>query len=113
MFRTSVRMEEVDLNIELAPNRHTTFFFRAQNAGENDEISPHDELVVDRSLTAHSGDLVIAYDTEEFYVMRYPLPSEYKLWGPITYKIQKLKNIKTLQDIRIEKLEAQRDKEQS
>ncbi len=53
----------------LMPHPESTFFFRAQsNALQASGIFKNDLLIVDRSLTPHSGQVVIAYLRDEFVV---------------------------------------------
>ncbi|MFT4186792.1 MAG: hypothetical protein QM613_06165 [Micrococcaceae bacterium] len=91
MFRTNVRIDEIDLNRELAPNKHTTFFFRATGEVESAEVANGDELVVDKAVAPKNGDPVIAHDDEEFFIMRYPLPNGYYFWGTIVYRIHAMR----------------------
>lgn len=100
----------IDLNEELISHPSSTFFARVSgdsmiNAG----IYPDDILIVDKSLEAKSGDIVIAIIEGEFLVKRYIkqankiiLKSEnlnyknivvntddFSLWGVVTYSIRK------------------------
>ncbi|MBU6468688.1 MAG: DNA polymerase V [Betaproteobacteria bacterium] len=55
----------------LMPHPESTFFFRAQSqALEASGIFKNDLLIVDRSATPHSGQVVIAYLRNEFLVRR-------------------------------------------
>ena len=55
----------------LMPHPESTFFFRAQsNALQASGIVKEGLLVVDRTLTPHSGQVVVAYLRDEFVVRR-------------------------------------------
>ncbi|WP_219702759.1 S24 family peptidase [Marinomonas lutimaris] len=60
----------LDLNALCIPNPAATFFVRAQGEPmEREDIHSGDVLVVDRSLTARHGDIVIAFEHGKMAVM--------------------------------------------
>jgi DNA polymerase V len=62
--------KSLDLNALCIPNPATTFFVRAQGEPmEREDIQTGDVLVVDRSLTARHGDIVIAFEHGKMAVM--------------------------------------------
>lgn len=62
----------IDLNNELIKNKPSTFFFKVNNeAMAGFEIHIGDILIVDRSLTAKNGYLVIAVVDGELLVRKY------------------------------------------
>lgn len=62
--------KSVDLNALCIPNPAATFFVRAQGEPmEREDIHSGDVLVVDRSLTARHGDIVIAFEHGKMAVM--------------------------------------------
>jgi DNA polymerase V len=76
--------ETLDLNTHLIQHKESTFFVRAQ--GESMlgvGIYPGDILIVDRSVTAKSGKIVIAVVDSEFTVKRL-----HKYKGKITLKAE-------------------------
>ncbi|WP_410211556.1 LexA family protein [Aquirhabdus sp.] len=59
----------IDLNKHLIKNKKSTFIVRVNSMSMRDAgISIDDELVVDRSITAECGDVVIALINNEFTV---------------------------------------------
>ncbi len=101
----------LDLNELLIPHPAATFFVRAQGESMSGAgIQDGDLLVVDRSLDAHSNDIVIATLEGEFTVKRFvkrsgtiqllpankaypPLTIEpdrdFAIWGVVTYVVHK------------------------
>jgi DNA polymerase V len=76
--------ETLDLNTHLIQHKESTFFVKAQ--GESmlgAGIYPGDILIVDRSVTARSGKIVIAVVDSEFTVKRL-----HKYKGKITLKAE-------------------------
>ena len=104
--------ESIDLNRELIRHKETTFLARVNgdsmiHAG----IFDGDLVVIDKSITAHSGDLVVAFLDGEFTLKEYrhdeanhcgwlvpannlypPLQvtaeNEFLIWGVVTYAIK-------------------------
>lgn len=103
--------KHLDLNEHLISNQTATFFVRASgNSMIGANINDHDILIVDRSLTAGNGSIVIAALDGELTVKRLkirqgklflvPENSEYpefeihedssfEIWGVVTYIIHK------------------------
>lgn len=103
----------IDLNRELVTNPDATFYARVKGRSMQEAgIHPGDVLVVDRSLTAQHGDIVVAYLNGEFTVKRFTLsgtacillpankdfPSipvdendEFRIWGVVTYVIKHMR----------------------
>ena len=74
----------LDLNSHLIHNRESTFFVRAQGESMIDAgIYPGNILIVDRSISAKSGKIVIAIIDGEFTVKRL-----HKYRGKITLKAE-------------------------
>lgn len=72
---------ELDLNDHLIHNPASTFFVRAIGDSMRDAgIYPNDLLVVDLSLKAVDGSIVIAILDNEFTVKRLKIESNKKLW---------------------------------
>lgn len=66
-----VPFEPYDLGAKLIPNPASTFFIRVTGESMRDAgIFPDDVLIVDRSLEAQSGDVVVAAINGEFTVKR-------------------------------------------
>ena len=66
-----VPFEPYDLGAKLIPNPQSTFFIRVTGESMRDAgIFPDDVLIVDRSLDAHNGDVVVAAVNGEFTVKR-------------------------------------------
>ena len=66
-----VPFEPYDLGAKLIPNPASTFFIRVTGESMRDAgIFPDDVLIVDRSLEARSGDVVVAAINGEFTVKR-------------------------------------------
>lgn len=62
----------IDLNEQLIMNKPATFFFRMNStAMENASIHPGDVLVVDRSIKASNGKIIVAAVNGELLVRRY------------------------------------------
>lgn len=99
----------IDLNEHLIRNRPATFLVRvAGDSMINAGISDGDELIVDRSLEAGDGNVVIAVIDGEMTVKRlhfgahgpelhpanptYPIlhPSELQIWGVVTRCLHRL-----------------------
>ncbi|EFU82311.1 peptidase S24-like protein [Mobiluncus holmesii ATCC 35242] len=100
---------DIDLNEHLIRNRPATFLVRvAGDSMINAGISDGDELIVDRSLEASEGNVVIAIIDGEMTVKRlhfgthgpelhpanptYPIlhPSELQIWGVVTRCLHRL-----------------------
>ena len=102
----------IDLNEQLVRNKPATFFFRMSGEAMSDAgIHNGDILVVDRSIKAVSGKVVIANLNGEMLVRRFEqtfnkirlVPdtsrlaaievdpfSEFSVWGVVTYAIHQL-----------------------
>ncbi|MGB8190485.1 MAG: translesion error-prone DNA polymerase V autoproteolytic subunit [Chitinophagaceae bacterium] len=64
--------ERIDLGKYLMPHPSATFLFRSQGVSMDDAYIPHDAiLVVDRSIKAKHGHIVVAVVDGEFTVRRY------------------------------------------
>ena len=62
----------IDLNDQLIMNKAATFFFRMNSdAMENASIYPGDVLIVDRSVKASNGKIIVAAVNGELLVRRY------------------------------------------
>jgi len=103
---------KLSLDKLLVHNKEATFFVRAEGEAMRDACIQHgDLLVVDRSLTPISGNIVIAVDDGELIVRRYVQREsrvvlapenpafkelefkdgqELKIWGVVTSLIKKL-----------------------
>lgn len=103
--------EDLDLNELVVKHPTATFFVRVEGESMRDAaISPGDILVVDRSLEAKTGKIIIARLDGEFTVKRlqikgsritlqsenalYPAievdaGSDFQVWGVVTYVIHK------------------------
>ena len=67
-----VPFEPYDLGAKLIPNPASTFFIRVTGESMRDAgIFPDDVLIVDRSLEASNGDVVVAAINGEFTVKRF------------------------------------------
>ena len=99
----------IDLNQQLIRNKSATFFFRMNNDAMNDAgIFKGDILIVDRSVKAISGKVIVAVLNGEFLVRRLQThikgvtllagnkkygdilldeDSNYAAWGTVTYCI--------------------------
>ena len=85
----------IDLNLILTKNRDATFFVRIKGDGwHNHSIYDKDVLIVDRSLKAVSGKLVILVRDGDFKIERISdrntSQKESVLWGVITFIIHTL-----------------------
>ena len=100
----------IDLNRELVDNPDATFYARVKGHSMQEAgIGDGDVLVVDRSLTAQHGDIVVAFLNGDFTVKRFtlqgttcallpanrdfpPIPIEeyddFRVWGVVTYVIK-------------------------
>ena len=106
------KMEPIDLNLELITHPSTTFFARIDgDAMAEDGVLDGDLLIIDRSLTPKSGDMVVCYIegafnikyvryTELFDLLLYSIDPDVKpirvvpgddftIWGVVTYVIHK------------------------
>ncbi|MBL7803099.1 MAG: translesion error-prone DNA polymerase V autoproteolytic subunit [Saprospiraceae bacterium] len=103
----------IDLNRELVDHPDSTFYARVKGQSMQEAgIHNGDVLVIDRSLTARPGDIVVAYLNGEFTVKRlfltadtcwllpanedYPqIPvqegDEFRVWGVVTYVIKNVR----------------------
>ncbi|MBK8194979.1 MAG: translesion error-prone DNA polymerase V autoproteolytic subunit [Lewinellaceae bacterium] len=103
----------IDLNRELVDNPNATFYARVKGSSMQDAgIQNGDVLVVDRSLTADNGDIVVAFLNGEFTVKRLRftgdtcllLPSnqdfpqiqinegdDFRVWGVVTFVIKNVR----------------------
>ncbi len=76
--------DTLDLNVHLIQNKDATFFVKAQGESMIDAgIYPGNILIVDRSITAKSGKIVIAVIDGEFTVKRL-----HKYGGKITLRAE-------------------------
>lgn len=104
--------ESIDLNRDLIHHSESTFYARAIGDSLKDaDVREGDILVVDKSLEAQDGDMVICCVNDEFtlkfmerhedYIVLCPanpayqpikvMPDEYfKVWGVVTYIIRKV-----------------------
>lgn len=109
--------DSIDLNEEIVKHKETTFYARVSGdsmigAG----IFDGDLVVVDRSLEARSGDLIVAYIDGEFTLKTYKLDpykqcawlipanprypkiqvtqnNDFMIWGVVTHSIRSLRNL--------------------
>ncbi len=109
---------ELDFNTYLINNKSATYAARAQGDSMIDAgIFPDDLLIIDRSITAKSNDIIIASIDKEFTVKRfiknntgiflypenpnYPIipiteDCEFTIWGVVTFNIHSLNRSKVL-----------------
>lgn len=100
----------IDLNEQLIKNKPATFFLRVNsNSMVGAGIKLGDVVVVDRSVKAGSGKIVIAIEEGELYIRKLEIKGErkllrtvekkpvvkdvtngFKLWGVVTYVIHTL-----------------------
>jgi DNA polymerase V len=72
--------DRISLDKTIIDHPNSTFFMEAEgNSMINAFIPPKALLVIDRSLTAHNGDIVVAVVQGEFTV-RYLKKNDFKLW---------------------------------
>ncbi len=105
--------KQLDLNEHLIQHPFSTFFVRVEGDSMKDaNISSGDILVIDRSLEASNGKIVVAIINGEFTVKRFlktpsgiylqpenpkypsflvPAESDFQIWGVVTYVIHKAK----------------------
>ena len=84
---------QLDLNSKLVPHPSSTFFFRAETGAEYPAgLYTEDLLIVDRSLSAAPGDLVVVVRGGELEVG--PLPpaihgsaEHVEVWGVVTHVV--------------------------
>ncbi len=104
---------EIDLNEQLVRNKPATFFMRVSGDAMTDAgIFDGDIVIVDRSIKASSGKVVIAILNGEMLIRRFektfnkirllpetgklspievdPSASEFSVWGVVTYSIRHL-----------------------
>jgi DNA polymerase V len=103
----------IDLNQELVDNPNATFYARAKgNSMQDAGIHNGDVLVVDRSLTADNGDIIVAFLNGEFTVKRLRFTGEtclllpanqdfpqirinegddFRVWGVVTFVIKNVR----------------------
>lgn len=102
--------ESIDLSKILTPNLPATFFWRVNGHSMKDAgIFDGDMLIVDRSLKAQHGDVVVAVvngeislkrlllrdkpklscDNKNFPEYRYPENAEIEVWGVVTFNIHR------------------------
>lgn len=105
----------IDLNRVLVRHRETTFFARVEgDSMKDDGIGNGDIVVIDKSLDAKDGDIVIAHLEGEFVLRRIKIDKEKKcawlmpadgkskptkiasennivVWGVVTYTIKKIR----------------------
>ncbi|MBN8681574.1 MAG: translesion error-prone DNA polymerase V autoproteolytic subunit [Chitinophagales bacterium] len=103
----------IDLNRELVDNPDATFYARVKGDSMQEAgIQSGDVLVVDRSLTAFSNDIVVAFLNGEFTVKRLQLGADtcvllpanrqypelrvqegddFRIWGVVTYVIKNVR----------------------
>jgi DNA polymerase V len=84
----------MDLNEHLIRHPAATFFVRVDSTlMKADGVNPGDLLVVDRSVEATEGRLVVAVLNGEFTVRRFhtvdyvPDHADFQIWGVVTYVI--------------------------
>jgi DNA polymerase V len=104
--------KRIDLNEHLVRNKEATFIFRVKGDSMIDiGIYDGDALVIDRSIEAKHGNIVLAVLNNEFTVKRlhrrggvvklvpenkiYPVlvvrpEEEFSVWGVVTYNLHKL-----------------------
>jgi DNA polymerase V len=102
----------IDLNEQLGKNKPATFFFRMRgNAMEGAGIFDNDILIVDRSLKANSGKIIVAALNGELMVRRlqqsmakaFLMPennrhkpidlreyNDFVIWGVVVYSVHKV-----------------------
>ncbi len=81
----------IDLNDVLITNSSATFYIRVvDEAFNNFDISINDVLIIDRSLTPRSGQLVLAIHEDSFDIFRIDKrpTGGLEVWGVITYIIK-------------------------
>ncbi|MBQ0023735.1 MAG: translesion error-prone DNA polymerase V autoproteolytic subunit [Prevotellaceae bacterium] len=107
--------ESIDLNRDIIKHQATTFYARCVGTSMlGAGIDDGDLLVVDKSLEAKDGDIVIAFIDGDFTVKRIKLDpsdkclwlmpendafepikvddsSDFEVWGVVTYNIKKMK----------------------
>lgn len=72
--------DRIDLNKELIQHPHSTFIIQCEgNSMINAFIPPAARLIVDRSLTAKNGDIVLAVINGEFTV-KFLKKNDFKCW---------------------------------
>ena len=101
--------ENIDLNEHLISNPYSTFFLRVKgNSMINSGIKDNDLIIVDKSLTAKPGNIVIAMIDGEFTIKRLSIKNnelylkaennnypdfnfknhiEIQIWGVVIYSI--------------------------
>lgn len=73
----------LDLNKELIKNPSSTFFARVKGVSMiNDGVDDGDLLLIDKSVEAYSGALVVAYLDGEFTLKRFEDKGDYALLVP-------------------------------
>lgn len=106
----------IDLNRVLVRHRETTFFARVDGDSIKDTgICDEDIVIIDRSLDARDGDIVVAYLDGEFVLRRLQIDkakncawlvssdneskptkisneNDVTIWGVVTYTIKKIRN---------------------
>lgn len=93
--------QSLSLDKLIVRHRTSTFFWRLESAVAELHWPAGTIVVVDRSLPARDGRLVVAIVDEAFMIARYrkkgfydisgeSLPADTRLWGMITYVIQAL-----------------------
>lgn len=104
--------EEIDLNRELIQHKESTFYARVTGDSMRDMgIDDGDLIVIDKSIEAQSGDLVVAYLDGEFTLKQYKVDrkhncawlipaneqydpikitehNDFMIWGVMTYCIK-------------------------
>lgn len=81
----------IDLNDVLIENASASFYVRvADNSFSDFSIHKNDVLIIDKSLTPKTNQLVIAIQDETFKIIRITdkATPKFQLWGVITYIIK-------------------------
>lgn len=76
----------IDLNRLMLPRPASSFLLRASH--EKKGVKPGDILVVDRSLTPHTHQLVVAVSEGELRLDSYPVG---EVWGVVTHVIRSMR----------------------
>lgn len=106
--------ETIDLNKEIIRHQATTFFARCVGESmKNADIHDGDLLVIDKSIEAKDGDIIVAYidgeftvkrikinttdnslmlmpENEEYEPIRITESQHFEVWGVVTYTIKKM-----------------------
>ncbi|MGB3150469.1 MAG: S24 family peptidase [Maribacter sp.] len=83
----------IDLNDELVSNASATFFVRTVDDSFREfNVLENDVLIIDKSRTPKTGQLVLAIVEGSFNIVRVDTdrPEELEIWGTITYIIKSM-----------------------